>query len=332
MLMSASSRPSSCSSSIRGGRGRWRICSSPVYRGSTAWPLRWCRWSNRLQTGAVDAAAARPARRHRPAAQPAAAASRPLPPPGSAAILRRDAHAGRRGSVLLLADCFTTYSEPFVGRVGRRVLRVRRATPGDLFCCGRTLISKGSAARPGAGAGRGAGPVPCRRRDTAARPGTELLLTLVDEWPELAARRRHPPHRRRAAGRRLARREQLHAPTAATCRWCRCPAAACGTDTATRRCCSAPRPRPAVLQRSPDAGAVCSTPAAAAWPGLVRLREGARPRQRPDRQAGADPAAGGRGSDGGGAGNVLPAPDSRPDRTHQLLHPLEVVAGQMPPG
>ena len=97
--------------------------------------------------------------------------------------------AGQRGRVLLLADCFTTYGEPAVGRAAVRVLEragyeVRLA---DMFCCGRTLISKGflHLARRWV---RGQLPALARRiADGTPLLGLEpsCLLTLTDEWPEL---------------------------------------------------------------------------------------------------------------------------------------------------
>jgi FAD/FMN-containing dehydrogenase/Fe-S oxidoreductase len=99
--------------------------------------------------------------------------------------------AGRNGQVLLLDDCFTTYTEPEVGIAAVQVLERAglRVELAGLVCCGRPLISKGFL-------------VEARRliRDQAARlaprlaRGTPLLglepsclLTLTDEWPELAA-------------------------------------------------------------------------------------------------------------------------------------------------
>ena len=54
-------------------------------------------------------------------------------------------HAGDRGEVLLLADTFTNYHEPQVGRAAVRVLEAfgYRVRLPPLKCCGRPLISKG---------------------------------------------------------------------------------------------------------------------------------------------------------------------------------------------
>jgi Fe-S oxidoreductase len=102
---------------------------------------------------------------------------------------RPDPAAGRAGKVLLLADCFTTYNEPAVGRAAVRVLeRAGYAVrPADLFCCGRVLISKGFLHRAKALVQAQA---PALARAVAG--GTPLLglepsclLTLADEWLEL---------------------------------------------------------------------------------------------------------------------------------------------------
>ena len=56
-----------------------------------------------------------------------------------------DTRAGQAGRVLFLADCFTTYNEPQIGRAAVSVLeRAGYAVElADAPCCGRTLISKG---------------------------------------------------------------------------------------------------------------------------------------------------------------------------------------------
>jgi FAD/FMN-containing dehydrogenase/Fe-S oxidoreductase len=53
--------------------------------------------------------------------------------------------AGRRGSVVLLDDCFTTYNNPEVGIAAVRVLEASgyQVTLAGLRCCGRPAISKG---------------------------------------------------------------------------------------------------------------------------------------------------------------------------------------------
>ncbi len=56
-----------------------------------------------------------------------------------------DPRAGRRGSVVLLDDCFTTYNNPDVGIAAVRVLEAAgyRVGLASLRCCGRPAISKG---------------------------------------------------------------------------------------------------------------------------------------------------------------------------------------------
>lgn len=100
-----------------------------------------------------------------------------------------DPNAGSRGQVLLLADCFTTYQEPDVGRAAVRVLE--RAGYGvklaDLFCCGRVWISKGMLhlARERVRAQA----APLARNLPAGVPilGLEpsCLIALADDWTEL---------------------------------------------------------------------------------------------------------------------------------------------------
>jgi FAD/FMN-containing dehydrogenase/Fe-S oxidoreductase len=56
-----------------------------------------------------------------------------------------DPRAGRRGRVVLLDDCFTTYNNPRVGRAAVAVLEAAGYTVelAGLRCCGRAAISKG---------------------------------------------------------------------------------------------------------------------------------------------------------------------------------------------
>ena len=81
--------------------------------------------------------------RHRPPADPADVRPRPLPQ-----VVRRhevSPAAGRRGAVVLLDDCFTTYNNPEVGIAAVRVLEAAgyRVSLAGLRCCGRPAISKG---------------------------------------------------------------------------------------------------------------------------------------------------------------------------------------------
>ncbi len=97
-----------------------------------------------------------------------------------------DPRAGRRGEVILLDDCFTTYNTPEVGRAAVRLLeaagyRVRLA---GLSCCGRPAISKGLLPKA-----RDLARENVARLVEDARRGTPILgcepsclLTLVDEY------------------------------------------------------------------------------------------------------------------------------------------------------
>lgn len=97
--------------------------------------------------------------------------------------------ANRRGSVLLLDDCFTTYNEPHLGRAAVRVLEaaghgVRSA---GLTCCGRALISKGFLTEARTLVQAQAPRLAAQLADGTPLLGIEpsCLLTLADEWPEL---------------------------------------------------------------------------------------------------------------------------------------------------
>ncbi len=97
-----------------------------------------------------------------------------------------DDRAGRRGTVVLLDDCFTTYNNPEIGQAAVQVLEASgyRVELAGLTCCGRPAISKGllplgiSLARENVA-----------RLVGHARAGTPILgvepsclLTLVDEY------------------------------------------------------------------------------------------------------------------------------------------------------
>jgi FAD/FMN-containing dehydrogenase/Fe-S oxidoreductase len=97
--------------------------------------------------------------------------------------------AGGRGRVLLLADCFTTYNEPAVGRAAVRVLEGAgyAVELADVACCGRTLVSKGFLRRAQALVRDEAPRLARRVADGTPVLGLEpsCLLTLADEWTEL---------------------------------------------------------------------------------------------------------------------------------------------------
>jgi Fe-S oxidoreductase len=97
-----------------------------------------------------------------------------------------DPHAGSRGSVLLLDDCFTTYNSPSIGRAAVTVLEAAgyRVELAGLRCCGRPAISKGLL-----GLGRELARENIARLVGHARRGVPIvglepscLLTLVDEY------------------------------------------------------------------------------------------------------------------------------------------------------
>jgi len=100
-----------------------------------------------------------------------------------------DAAAGQRGRVLLLADCFTTYNEPSIGRAAVRVLERAGYTVelADLICCGRPMISKGFLDQTRSLVHEQADALAKRLADGTPLLGLEpsCLLTLADEWTEL---------------------------------------------------------------------------------------------------------------------------------------------------
>ncbi len=97
-----------------------------------------------------------------------------------------DPRAGRRGSVLLLDDCFTTYNAPEVGRAAVKVLEAAgyRVDLAGLPCCGRPAISKGlldlGRALARENVARLVGPA--RRGIPILGCEPSCLLTLVDEY------------------------------------------------------------------------------------------------------------------------------------------------------
>ncbi|HTU19017.1 MAG TPA: FAD-linked oxidase C-terminal domain-containing protein [Gemmataceae bacterium] len=97
--------------------------------------------------------------------------------------------AGSRGRVLLLADCFTTYNEPDIGRAAVRVLERAGYTVelAELTCCGRPMISKGFLLQTRTLIQEQAASLAQRLVDGTPLLGLEpsCLLTLADEWTEL---------------------------------------------------------------------------------------------------------------------------------------------------
>src|SRR3954466_13881123 len=137
------------------------------------------------------------------------ARERPLPHFERETLLRWDARRSRtgapapRGDVVLLADSFTTFTEPAIGRAAVELLeragwRVRLQTAG---CCGRASLSKGLLARAPR-MGRAVGdPPPAPRRGGGAAERRRRAVVPAD-----AARRvpRAAPGRRARRGRRRA--------------------------------------------------------------------------------------------------------------------------------
>jgi FAD/FMN-containing dehydrogenase/Fe-S oxidoreductase len=98
--------------------------------------------------------------------------------------------AGAAGRVLLFDDCFTTYSEPAIGMAAIAVLEaagyaVELVRP---VCCGRPMISKGLLTDARKLVAEQAPSLAERIADGTPILGLEpsCLLTLSDEWPQLA--------------------------------------------------------------------------------------------------------------------------------------------------
>ncbi|HKB41937.1 MAG TPA: heterodisulfide reductase-related iron-sulfur binding cluster, partial [Gemmataceae bacterium] len=102
---------------------------------------------------------------------------------------RPDDEAGKRGKVLLLDDCFTTFNEPSIGRAAVRVLETvgYEVELVGLECCGRALISKGFLREAQDLVRRQVKGLRQRLAEGTPLLGLEpsCLLTLADEWTEL---------------------------------------------------------------------------------------------------------------------------------------------------
>jgi FAD/FMN-containing dehydrogenase/Fe-S oxidoreductase len=97
--------------------------------------------------------------------------------------------AGRLGRVMLLDDCFNTYNDPEVGRATVRVLERAgyQVELAGIFCCGRTLISKGYMRQAKELVARQAKALLARLPEGVPILGMEpsCILALSDEWPDL---------------------------------------------------------------------------------------------------------------------------------------------------
>jgi FAD/FMN-containing dehydrogenase/Fe-S oxidoreductase len=96
---------------------------------------------------------------------------------------------GRAGRVLLLDDCFTTYSEPQIGEAAVRVLERAgyQVELAKIACCGRPMISKGFLPEARKLIARQVHELVPRLANGTTILGLEpsCILTLADEWPEL---------------------------------------------------------------------------------------------------------------------------------------------------
>ena len=133
------------------------------------------------------------------------APQRPLPRFVRETLLRWDKRrargAGTRGEVVFLADSFTTFTEPRIGRAAIELLeaaghRVRLESAG---CCGRSSISKGLLDQAKAMAARHGGAAGARRR---ARRADRRLRALLPADAARGAPRAAPRRPARGGGRR----------------------------------------------------------------------------------------------------------------------------------
>ena len=159
------------------------------------------------------------------------------------------AAARRRGDVVFLADSFTTFTEPAIGRAAIELLEaagwnVRLESAG---CCGRSSISKGLLDQaPGHGGGDGR---PARARGRARRPDRRLRAVVPADAARgapgaaSATRARRPSRTPRGSSRSCSSRRSTTARCGST-RTPRSPTArSSSTATATRRRWPAPPPR-----------------------------------------------------------------------------------------
>ena len=97
--------------------------------------------------------------------------------------------AGKRGTVVLLNDCLTSYCEPGINQSAVELLETAgyRVQLADLWCCGRPFISKGLIEPGKALARRNVSKLLEYVEQGWPILGTEpsCLLTLVDEYPDL---------------------------------------------------------------------------------------------------------------------------------------------------
>ena len=174
------------------------------------------------------------------------------------ASARRD--AGARGDVVFLADSFTTFTEPAIGRAAIELLEaagwnVRLESAG---CCGRSSISKGLLDQA-----RGMAAAMVDRLAPEAERGVPIvgcepscLLTLREEHPACCptTRARSASPTPRGSSRSCSSRRSTTARSRLDPERRRQPAArSSSTATATRRRSPAPRATVALLERIPGA-------------------------------------------------------------------------------
>ncbi len=119
---------------------------------------------------------------------------RSLPPFARSAFAsrRKAAAPGERPTVLLFADCFSTYSEPHITEAAIEVLEAfgYRVSMPDVGCCGRAMISMGDLAGAATLCGRTATALlaAVERERAVAVLGLEpsCLSAIKDDWQELS--------------------------------------------------------------------------------------------------------------------------------------------------
>ena len=97
--------------------------------------------------------------------------------------------AGKLGRVVLFDDCFNTYNEPHVGKSAVRVLERAgyQVELAGIFCCGRTLNSKGYVKQAKELVALQAKSLLARLPEGVPLLGMEpsCILAISDEWPDL---------------------------------------------------------------------------------------------------------------------------------------------------
>ena len=181
------------------------------------------------------------------------------------------------GQVILLDDCFTTYNEPAIGKAAVKLLDAAGigVELADSTCCGRTLISKGYLAEARELIQSQAPRLAARIAEGSPILGLEpsCLLTLVDEWPELAPGPATSLIARSRASMDAWLAKQLRKGSCASeteysvlsTQYSALNDGDCTRPLSSKGACRRWKARWTLLKQLPISMSACSTPAAAAW-------------------------------------------------------------------